>query len=118
MVRTFGVPISWLLLTHNKPRLATAVAGVAFAVLLMFMEIGFLNGLYDSATELAGRFRAEIVLAARGRFAMTAAERLARWRIVQARAVPGVASAFPLYIEYQTPLWKNRSDRTTQPIRV
>ena len=34
-------PLAWLNLVHHKPRTLVAVAGVAFAVLLSFMQLGF-----------------------------------------------------------------------------
>jgi len=37
----FGrLPIGWLQLSHNKGRLFAAVSGVAFATLLVFMQLG------------------------------------------------------------------------------
>jgi len=38
-------PLAWKNLTHDVRRLAVAVSGVAFAVILIFMELGFLNAL-------------------------------------------------------------------------
>ena len=35
------MPIGWLQLSHNKTRLAAAIAGVAFANILIFMQLGF-----------------------------------------------------------------------------
>ena len=37
-------------MTHGKVALLVSVTAIAFAVLIMFMELGFLNGLYDSQT--------------------------------------------------------------------
>jgi hypothetical protein len=36
-------PLAWKNLTHDPRRLVIAVSGVAFAVILIFMELGFLN---------------------------------------------------------------------------
>jgi putative ABC transport system permease protein len=41
-------PLSWKNLAENKVRLAASVAGTAFAVTLMFMELGFRGALLDS----------------------------------------------------------------------
>ena len=43
------LPLAWLQLTREPARLAAAVAGVAFAVLLVFMQLGFSEALYASA---------------------------------------------------------------------
>ncbi len=42
------LPIGWLQLTHNRTRLIAALAGVAFANLLIFMQLGFLGALLRS----------------------------------------------------------------------
>ena len=42
-------PLAWLQLTREKLRLLVAVAGVAFAVILIFMQLGFRKALFDSS---------------------------------------------------------------------
>ncbi|MGZ3471320.1 MAG: hypothetical protein ACXWO1_17360 [Isosphaeraceae bacterium] len=37
------VPLAWANLVHNKVKLAASLAGITFAVALMFMEMGFYN---------------------------------------------------------------------------
>ena len=37
------VPLAWANLVHNKVKLAASLAGLTFAVALMFMEMGFYN---------------------------------------------------------------------------
>ena len=45
----FGrLPIGWLQLRHNRARFAAALAGVAFANVLVFMQIGFFGALLES----------------------------------------------------------------------
>ena len=41
-------PLAWLNLTHDHRKFATSLAGVGFAVLLMFLFTGFKNALYSS----------------------------------------------------------------------
>ena len=40
------LPIGWLQLVHNRMRLLSAVAGVAFANILIFMQLGFYLNVY------------------------------------------------------------------------
>ncbi len=50
--RLFGrLPIGWLQLTHNRTRFAAALAGVAFANVLVFVQLGHheLDGRRDAA---------------------------------------------------------------------
>ena len=44
-------PLAWKNLTHDLRRLFVAVSGVAFAVILIFMELGFLNALHAALAE-------------------------------------------------------------------
>ena len=36
--------LAWYDLLHHKKRFVTSLLGVAFAVFLIFVEVGFLNG--------------------------------------------------------------------------
>jgi len=68
-------PLAWKNLTHDVRRLAVAVSGVAFAVILIFMELGFLNALLESTVQLLRRLKGEIVIVSRAQYALIAAER-------------------------------------------
>ena len=46
-----GIPLSWYNLTHNRQKLLLAMAGIAFAVTLMFVQQGFQNALYGQHRE-------------------------------------------------------------------
>ena len=46
-------------------RLIVAISGVAFAVILIFMELGFLNALLESTVQVLRRLNGEIVLVSR-----------------------------------------------------
>jgi putative ABC transport system permease protein len=48
-------PLAWFNLTYKRQRLLTALAGVSFAVVLMFIFKGFENALYDSQVQLLRR---------------------------------------------------------------
>lgn len=42
------IPLAWLQLTRERTRLVIALAGIAFADILMFMQLGFREALFDS----------------------------------------------------------------------
>ncbi|MDB9484824.1 ABC transporter, partial [Dolichospermum circinale CS-537/05] len=46
------IPLAWLQLVQQKLRFVIAVAGIGFIVLLMFIQLGFQDALYSSATAL------------------------------------------------------------------
>ena len=43
------IPLAWLQLAHEPLRLFAATAGIAFAVILMLMQLGFEDALLSSA---------------------------------------------------------------------
>src|SRR5207247_4050153 len=59
MTRT---PLAWLNLTHQPGRFALSLAGVGFAVVLMFVEAGFFTALLDSTVALIDQLDADFVV--------------------------------------------------------
>lgn len=110
-------PLAWQNLTHDLRRLLVAVAGVAFAVILIFMELGFLNALLESTVQILRRINGEIVIVSTAQYALMAGERFDLRRINQAREVAGVASAAPVYIETTAGVLRIEGERG-YPIRV
>jgi putative ABC transport system permease protein len=95
----FGrLPIGWLQLAHNKARLIAAVAGVAFANLLVFMQLGILGALNGSTVAPYTMLNADIIISSEDGNTLTDSGNVARARMFQALGVPGVASAAPLFI--------------------
>ncbi len=117
------VPLAWLNLTHDKRRLIIRVLGVAFAVFLMFAELGFYNALLDASVELIQQFNGELILVSKSRYTMVIKEPFTTRRLAQARQAPGVQAAYAVYLEYTTSVWKDtgiaESKRpSSNPIRV
>ena len=111
------VPLVWKNLTHDWRRLLAAVAGIGFAVVLMFMQTGFKNALFDSTVQVLEKLDADLVLVARARYALPANQTFNIGRIYQARACEGVRAAYPFYIERPRAVWK-QPDARGYPIRV
>jgi len=111
------VPLAWKNLTHDRRRLAVAVSGIGFAVVLMFMQTGFKNALFDSTVQVLEKLDADLVLIAKSRYALPANQTFSLDRIVQARGVEGVRTAHPFYIERPRAVWLQPGGRGL-PIRV
>ncbi|RUS58852.1 FtsX-like permease family protein [Pseudorhodobacter sp. E13] len=95
----FGrLPIGWLQLSHNRTRLIAAVAGVAFANLLVFMQLGIMGALNNSTVAPYALLNADIILSSQEGNTLTDSGNIARTYQYQALAVPGVVAATPLFI--------------------
>ena len=117
MTLSHRVPLAWRNLTHDRRRLLVAVSGIGFAVVLMFMQTGFKNALFDSTVKILDDLNADLVLIAKTRYALPANQTFNISRIYQARACEGVRAAYPLYIERPRAVWK-QPDGRAYPIRV
>jgi putative ABC transport system permease protein len=92
------LPLGWLQLTHSPARMAAALAGVAFANALVFLQLGILGALNGSITTSYAPFRADILISSSDANTLTDGAPLARRLLWQALAEPDVASAVPLYL--------------------
>lgn len=91
-------PLGWRQLVHNKARFAMAVAGVMFAVLMMFMQLGFMNMLFDSAVLHQRQINADVVIINPAARDLINSRTFPRRRLIQAAGVDGVVDVEPLYV--------------------
>ena len=92
-------PLAWFNLSHDRVRFVLFVLGIVFAVVLMFVQLGFRGALLDSQTLIHEKLNADLVLISPNRQAVPMREPFPRHRLVQAAAVPGVAEVLPLYFD-------------------
>jgi putative ABC transport system permease protein len=91
-------PLGWLQLVHHPLRFAMAVAGVAFAVILVFMQLGFMNMLFDTTVMFHKQLKADIVLVNPAARNLLDIRTFPRRRLIQALGVEGVADGEALYV--------------------
>ncbi|MEM9008506.1 MAG: ABC transporter permease DevC [Cyanobacteria bacterium P01_F01_bin.86] len=95
-------PLAWLQLTHQRGRLVIATLGIAFALLLVFVQLGLQGALYESNTVLQSHLRGDLVMVDTQATALITLSGFSRRRLYQALAVEGVDSVTPIYFEYHT----------------
>ena len=115
---TNRVPLAWQMLRHDPFRLLRSLAGIAFAVFLIFAEIGFLNGLYDNQVELIRQLDADLIITNTLKRTLSHNQPFARRRLQQARALPEVEGVYPLYTHFARSGWKNPDTKKKYPIRL
>lgn len=97
--RLFGrLPIGWLQLTHNRTRFAAALAGVAFANVLVFVQLGIMNSMAAATLRPYQFFRADIMISAGDANSLTDGGNVARQWLLQAMADPDVVDGASLFI--------------------
>jgi putative ABC transport system permease protein len=109
-------PLAWLQVSRERSRLIVAMAGIAFADMLMFMQLGFRTALYDSNTKLHRSLDADLVLISPQGRNITNLTHFPRRRLYQVLSYPQVVSADPLYVDFVN--WKNPQTQKKTSILV
>lgn len=109
-------PLAWLQVTREKTRLIVAIAGIAFADLLMFIQMGFEGALYDSAVKPHRSLQADLVLINPQFQTLFSVKSFPRERLYQALSHESVESVSPLYIA--TGQWRNPETRIDRAILI
>ena len=108
-------------LAQNKARTCVATAGVTFAVVLIFMQLGFLGATRRTATLIYDGLDFDIVLRSPSYVHLTDARTLPRERLLQAAAIPEVEHTRPFYLSIndwqhpETGHWRGIIVMGTQP---
>ncbi|TVS06249.1 MAG: FtsX-like permease family protein [Cyanobium sp. PLM2.Bin73] len=108
------IPLAWLMLTRQPVRLAVALAGIAFAGILMFMQLGFRDGLFDASVTVHRQFDADLVLMSPRTMSSIGMASFPRRRLVQAMADPAVRGITP--VNWGLLLWRNPDSRINRSI--
>ena len=112
--RSRRIPLAWLLLARQPMRLGVALAGIAFAGILMFMQLGFRDGLFEASVTVHKLFDADLVLMSPRTMSSIGMAGFPRRRLVQAMADPAVSGTTPVH--WNLLLWRNPQTRTTRSI--
>ena len=87
-------------LLHDRLRFAITVAGVAFAVTLVFLQVGLFMGLLAKATVTIENAAADIWVTSKQTPNVDFAHTFPETNVLRVRGVPGVARADNLLIQF------------------
>ncbi|NKB38432.1 MAG: FtsX-like permease family protein [Gammaproteobacteria bacterium] len=93
-----SAPLGWQQLRHKPLRMFVAILGIAFAVLLIMMQLGFRQALFDSAVRFHERFNYDIALFSPNSVFIVRPESFSIRRVYQSLSDPDVEAATPVYI--------------------
>lgn len=108
------IPLALMLLTRQPVRLAVALAGISFAGILMFMQLGFRDGLFDASVTIHRLFDADLVLISPRSTSSVSMAGFPKRRLVQAMALPEVEGITPVH--WNLLLWRNPETRGTRSV--
>ena len=98
-------PLAWLNLLHQRTRAIVAVAGVAFAVVLVLLQLGFLASVRQTATRIYDHLAFDLLLVSPEYLHLSKAGTIERSRLSQAASLSSVSGVSALDVGLQ--LWRN-----------
>jgi putative ABC transport system permease protein len=105
----FGaVPLGWLQLKAQKLRLVAAVTGIAFAVILIFVQLEFREALFVSAVRYHTAMDYDLAILSPKTDFMVSSKQFPRSRLYQVHGFDGVESVTAVYVRLVS--WRNPAD--------
>lgn len=92
------VPYAWLQLSHDRLKLLAAVGGIAFAIILVFMQLGLRAALFDSSVRLHRAMDYDLVMLSPRTTFLAQTKSFPRSRLYQVAGLDSVESVSPLYV--------------------
>ncbi len=103
------LPTAWLQLRYQRIRLIVALSGVIFAVVIIFMQLGIRDALFDSAVRLHKGLEGDCFIISPRSTSLIAMENFPERRLNQSLAFPEVDFVTPIYLDFAQ--WKNPNTR-------
>ena len=103
------LPTAWLQLRYQKTRLMVALSGVIFAVVIVFMQLGIRDALFDSAVRLHEALQGDCFLISPRTTSLIGMESFPQRRLLQTLAFEEVDFVSPIYLDFAQ--WKNPETR-------
>ena len=103
-----AVPLGWLQLKAQKLRLVAAVTGIAFAVILIFVQLEFREALFVSAVRYHTAMDYDLAMLSPKTDFMVSSKQFPRGRLYQVLGFDGVESVTAVYMRLVS--WRNPAD--------
>jgi putative ABC transport system permease protein len=112
------VPLARRNILADRSRLLRSASGITFAVFLMLVQLGFRAAFIDSTLDVIRKFDADIVITSSVKYQLSKEAPFSRRQLYEARGVPGVEWARPVYAEWSRSTWKNQQTGHRYRIQV
>ncbi|MDZ8079644.1 MAG: ABC transporter permease DevC [Nostoc sp. DcaGUA01] len=111
-----NISLAWLQLARQKARFFVASTGIAFIAVLMFIQVGFQDALYTSATQLHNNLKGDLFIISTQYQSLTFNQSFPRGYLYQILGSDGIESVSPLYMQFAK--LKNLTNGIKFPIYV
>ena len=102
-------PLAWRNIVHAKVRSLVALAGISFAILLIFMQLGFHSAARNSAMLVYNGLDFDLLITSPQYMFLSRPRELPLDRLEQLRAIPGVDKVTPIWLGWGE--WRNIDTR-------
>ena len=102
-------PLAWRNVTQSKVRSLIALCGISFAILLVFMQLGFYAAAGNSATLVYEALDFDVLVRSPEYLFVARTAQFPRNRLEQLRAIEGVETVSPVWIRMGE--WRNPESR-------
>ncbi len=109
-------PLGWAQLSHQKIRMIVAVSGIAFADILIFMQLGFYTSLFGGITRIHEHLNGDLFLVSARAKTLIDGQNFSHRHLYQAAAVDGIAAADPFY--YSNAGWINPWEKKVTNVAI
>jgi putative ABC transport system permease protein len=117
-LRRARVPLAWRNVAANPLRLARSSAGIAFAVLLMMVQLGFERGFFDASLSAVRALDGDVFVMNAVKYRFGERDPFPRSQFDQVRRAARLAGAAPLYASWQDVFWTSPTDGRSHLVRV
>jgi len=112
------VPLAWRNLVADKKRLFRSSAGIAFAVLLMLVQLGFERSFFDASLSAVRELDGDLFVMSASKYRFGTRDPFPHGELATMGKVSGIASAAPLYLDWQDFFWTSPVDNKPHLVRV
>ncbi|WP_292917879.1 ABC transporter permease DevC [Nitrosomonas sp.] len=112
----FPARLAWRQLVFDRTKLVAAIFGVMFACVLVFMQLGFRDSLYDSAISAPLKLTGDLFLMHKQTEAMWRPAKFPRRELMRALGHPAVVDVIPVYLGLAS--FKNIETRVKRTLMV
>ncbi len=112
----FAGRLAWRQLIHDRNKLFAATLGVVFATMLVFMQMGFRDALFDAAISAPNKMAGDLFILHRQTEALWRTVPFERRELMRTLSHQDVAQVTPLYIGMT--VWKNPVNHTKRTLMI